>query len=157
VASTSMSFDDTRRTEGIHVPARFLRWEIVEPRAEQPNLLTTLGPVTFKIAVQVNKPIQNGRHGIALWNNDNQLMWAWAAYNLKLEPGIHEFIYTLPTLPLRPGVYSWHVSLYDGKKLLDAWNCAPEFIIATDPLTHPRDEWSGILNVPCQFQLKHSG
>ncbi len=152
-ALTSATFDNAGRTEGAHVPGQFLRWEILEPETEQPNLLTALGPVTFKIVVQIRRPIRNGVHGIALWNRDNQLMWAWATYNLNLEPGIHELTYTLPVLPLRPGVYYFHVSLYDDEALLDEWNCFPELIIATEPLTHPRDEWSGILNIPCQFEV----
>lgn len=147
----STSFD-LSRTEDTHVPAQFLRWEIVEPKAEQPNWLTTMGAVTFKIVVRVNKPVSKGVNGIALWNSENQLMWAWAIYNLKLEPGVHEFVYNLPGLPLRPGTYSWHVSLYNEGILLDAWHCVPELVIVTEPLTHPRDEWSGVLNIPCKFQ-----
>jgi ABC-type polysaccharide/polyol phosphate transport system ATPase subunit len=153
LAFTSASFNDTSSTQSAHVPARFLRWEILEPRGDQPNLLATLGPVRFKIVVQINKPIQNGVHGIALWNNDNQLIWAWATYNLELKLGTQEFIYTLPSLPLRPGIYAWHISLYSEGSLLDEWHCLPELIIATEPLTHPRDEWSGILNIPCNFEL----
>lgn len=152
----STSFDDVRKAEADHGLARFLGWRVVEPRAEQPNILTTLGPVIFQIVVQINKPVQNGVHGINLWNNDNQLMWGWAAYNLRLEPGIHEFCYTLPALPLRPGVYHWLVSLWEGEELLDLWHCIPELIIATEPLTHPRDEWTGVLNVPCDFHVNRS-
>ena len=147
-------FNHARKAEDAHVPARFLRWEIVEPKAEQPNMLTTLGPVTFRIVVKVNKLITDGVHGIALRNSDNQLIWTWAVYNLHLGLGIHEFVYTLPSLPLRPGIYPWHVSLYNEGSLLDEWNCTPELIVATQPLTHPRDEWSGILNMPCEFQLR---
>ena len=133
--------------------ARFLRWEIVEPRCEQPNWLTTLQTVTFKIVLNVNRTIERGTHGIALRNSDNQLIWAWAAYDVHLESGIIEFVYTLPGLPLRPGAYFFHVSLYEDATLLDEWNVVPELIIATEPLTHPRDEWSGILNIPCQFDI----
>ncbi len=155
-ALISTPFAENRNgKEATHVGARFLQWEIVDPRAEQPNLLTTSGPFTFKIVVQVNRPIRNGTHGIALWSNDNQLMWAWVARNLKMEPGTDAFVYTLPSLPLRPGVYYWHVSLWDGGKPLDVWYCVPELIIATEPLaTHPRDEWAGILNLACNFRLK---
>lgn len=133
--------------------AQFLRWEIVEPRSEEPNWVTTSGPVTFKVVVRINKPIKRGRHGIALRDSNNQLIWGWACYHLVLEQGIVEFTYTLPTLPIKPGVYYFYVSLYDDATLLDKWNCVPELIIATVPLTHPRDEWSGILNIPCDFQL----
>jgi len=89
-----------------------------------------------------------------LRNADNQLIWGWAIYNLHLEPGISEFIYTLPSLPLRPGVYYLHVSLYEDEQLLDEWSCVPELVVATEPLTHPRDEWSGILNIPCDFRVQ---
>ena len=115
-------------------------------------MLTSMGPASFKMIVEVNKAITSGHHGIALWNADNQLMWAWAIDNLKLEPGMHEFIYKVPTLPIKPGVYSWHVSLYNEEKLVDQWHCAPELIIATEPKTHRLDKWTGVLNVPCDFE-----
>jgi len=133
---------------------RVLGWEIIEPRVEEPNVLRTLGAITFKVAFQVGTPIRDGVHGIALWNSDGQLMWAWAAYNLRVGPGVHGFIYTLPGLPLRPGAYAWQVSLYDGGTLLDNCYCVPELIVATDPMTHPLDEWTGVLNVPCNFRVE---
>jgi ABC-type polysaccharide/polyol phosphate transport system ATPase subunit len=145
-----------QRDNGAAASTRFLGWEIVEPQTGESNVINTLETITFKMTVQVVKAIQNGVHGIALWNSDGQLMWAWAAYNLKLETGIHNFIYALPTLPLRPGVYYWHVSLYDGGNLLDNWHCVPPLVIATDPLTHPRDEWSGVLNIPCDFRCEEA-
>jgi lipopolysaccharide transport system ATP-binding protein len=149
------SYNDARRAEDSHAHARFLRWEILEPKTEQPNLLTTLGPVTFKFVVRVNRPIRHGGHGIALWDTEKKLIWGNAAYSLKLDPGVHEFLYTLDTLPLRPGVYYWYVSLYEGEGLLDIWNGVPELVIGTEPLTHPRDKWSGILNTPCEFRVNH--
>lgn len=152
-ASLSPSFNPTGSPSDAYTPARFLRWEILEPKGDEPNLLSTLGPVTFKIVVQINEPVRDGVHGIALRNTDSQLMWAWAKYNLELKTGIQEFIYTLPSLPLRPGNYSWHITLYSEGRLLDEWHCLPELIVATEPLAHPRDEWSGILNIPCDFQL----
>ncbi len=141
------------RTVDGNIHARFLDWEILDPPAEPPNMLTTAGPVTFRVSVQVNAPIRHGVHGIALWNAERQLMWGWAAYGLSLEPGLHQFVYALPSLPLKPGAYSWHVSLSHDGSLLDEWNCVPDLVIATDPVTHPRDEWSGILNLPCRFRV----
>ncbi len=149
----STRVDDGERTGNSSSSAQFLRWEVVEPRCEQPNWVKSLGPVTFKTVVRISKPVKRGTHGIALRNSDNQLIWGWATYNLTLDPGIVEFVYRLPGLPIRPGVYHFHVSLYDDTTLIDEWSCVPELIIATDPLTHPRDEWSGILNIPCDFRV----
>ena len=136
------------------VRARFLRWEIVEPRVDQPHILSTLGPVRVNFAVQVGEPVRRGHHGIALFNADQQLMWAWATDDLQLEPGFHIFSYSFPMLPLRPGTYSWQVSLWEDKNLLEHWDCLPRMIIATEVHQHPQDEWNGVLNVPASFALQ---
>jgi ABC-type polysaccharide/polyol phosphate transport system ATPase subunit len=133
---------------------RFLNWEILDPRTESPHMLTSLGPVTVRFVVQVTQPIRRGHHGIALFSMDRQLMWAWAKDDLRLEPGTHSFTYTFPTLPLRPGAYAWQVSLWEDKELLELWDCLPEMNIATQVFQHPRDEWNGVLNVPCGFTIR---
>jgi hypothetical protein len=94
-----------------------------------------------------------GHHGIALFNMERQLMWAWAAKGLEFNPGMHELRYTFPVLPLRPGSYHWQVTLYDEHGLVDSWDCIPEMIIATKNHQHHMDQWNGILNVPCEFAV----
>ncbi|MEZ8222125.1 lipopolysaccharide transport system ATP-binding protein [Candidatus Fervidibacteria bacterium JGI MDM2 JNZ-1-D12] len=138
------------------VKARFLRWEIVEPQNSQPNILTSFGPVSIQFTLQVNEPIRFGVHGIALFSTDGQLMWGTAAYNLNLPQGQHFFHYKIPFLPLRPGAYYWRVSLYDEQGLVDVWDCVPEMIVATQPVTHPHDEWAGLLNIPYHFEVLES-
>lgn len=134
---------------------RFLGWEILEPRAETPHMLTSLGPVTVRFAVKVNQGVRRGHHGVALFNMDRQLIWAWAKDDVCLDPGVHCLTYTFPMLPLRPGAYAWQVSLWEDKELLELWDCLPEMNIATKVFQHPRDEWNGLLNVPCEFSLEH--
>src|ERR1700676_789428 len=137
--------------------AQFQAWEIVEPRSGQPHLLDSLDPVTVKFFVQVNEPVLSCRHGVVLLSMDNQLMWGWDANNLQLGPGLHEFFYTFPMLPLRPGAYSWVVGLWEENVVLDHWTCQPELIIGTEVHQHTRDEWNGVLNIPCRFLDKGSG
>jgi hypothetical protein len=133
--------------------AQFLRWEIAEPRAAQPHVLSSLGVVAVNFAVELAEPVTNGDHGIALYNAQRQLMWASAARNLSLEPGIHVFSHSFPSLPLRPGAYQWQVSLWDEGDMLDMWDCIPEMTIATEVHQHYMDEWNGILNLPSKFSL----
>lgn len=141
------------RSGGNRTKARFLRWQIEEDGSEFPNLLTTLGAVTVRFTIEVVAPIQYGHHGIALFNSNRELMWAWATDQVELEPGTHDFHYTFPTLPLRPGPYSWQVSLWENGQVVDLWDCAPDMIIATEVHQHARDEWNGILNVPCELVI----
>ncbi|MDD1777655.1 MAG: ABC transporter ATP-binding protein [Candidatus Helarchaeota archaeon] len=148
--------NDREKVEG-HMKARFYKWEITEPRHEHPNILQTMGPLKLRFILKVHSPIHNAQHGIALYNNDGQLMWGTDASRIILEKGLYELIYRLPTLPLRPGIYSWRVSLCDDKGLLDDWDCTPGLIVGTKPVTHSKDEWSGILNIPCEFMIKALG
>jgi lipopolysaccharide transport system ATP-binding protein len=134
-------------------PGRFLGWEIISPRGEEPNVLSQLAPTTVAFSLELNVPIRNGHHGIALFNHDRQLIWAWSAADLKLEPGRHQLRYTFPMLPLRPGPYSWQVSFYEDSENIDAWDCLPEMIVATESHQHSHDDWNGILNVPSQFEI----
>jgi lipopolysaccharide transport system ATP-binding protein len=136
---------------------RFVKWEIIEPRGEEPNVLTSFGPVGVKFTVEVNKPIRKGVHGIALYNSDRQLMWGWAAYDLDLPEGQHDFCYRFPMLPLRPGPYVWLVSLWEDEDQIDSWDCIPEMIVAAEPVAHPSDEWAGLLNIPTGFCISPKG
>jgi len=142
-----------REGEALSGRGGFMRWEIVDSTPELPCQLSTLGPTTVRFLVKVARPIQHGHHGVALRGADGQLIWAWAANDVELEPGISQLRYTFPILPIRPGVYTWHVSLYEDGELVDAWECKPDMIVATEDHQHARDEWNGVLNVPCKFAV----
>jgi lipopolysaccharide transport system ATP-binding protein len=136
---------------------RFLRWEIVYPNREEPHILTNLEPITVQFTVQVHQRIQRGHHGIALFNQDRQLIWARGLDDLRLDVGEHGFSHTFPMLPLRPGPYFWRVSLYDEGEEVDNWDCLPEMIVAAEIHQHPSDEWNGILNMPASFEVNGRG
>ncbi len=135
------------------IKGRFLSWEIVDPRGEEPNVLSTLGPFTMKFVVEVRQTISRGAHGLAVFNHDNQLVWAWDTKDLQMEPGRHELFHSFPTFPVRPGPYNLFVSLYDDEELVDDCNCVPDLIVATEVHQYPMDSWKSILNVPCSFAV----
>jgi lipopolysaccharide transport system ATP-binding protein len=132
---------------------RFIYWDVNEPRSSKSNVLAAVERCVFRFIAEVNNPVQNGHIGIALWGDEGQLIWAWATNGVQMKTGTHEFRCKLPSLPVRPGVYHWQISLYDNGSLLDNWYCLPEFIVASEPRTHARDEWNGILNLPCDFEV----
>jgi hypothetical protein len=136
------------------VKARFLSWEIVEPRSASPHLLTTTGPFTVKFAVEINQSIRLGVHGVEINDGAGQLLWGNAAYNLNIDPGIHEFVHRVGPMPLKPGPYNWRVTLFDEFERLDMWDCMPELMVGTKPQAHPRDEWAGILNIPSELAIR---
>jgi lipopolysaccharide transport system ATP-binding protein len=154
--SSGYSSGSPERPDAPRVKARFVRWEIVEPRASQANVLGRQGPVTIKFVVQVNEPLPNVQHGIGLYDYERQLLWGTAVHRFRLDCGTQELIYKLPTLPLRPAAYNWRVTLFDEDRLVDDWECVPELLIATEPMTHWSDEWMGTLNIPCDFSVSRA-
>jgi lipopolysaccharide transport system ATP-binding protein len=132
---------------------RFTGWAIHGPSAGMPTILSSTGRVKLGFEVMLKNPLRMGTHGIALYDSERNLIWGTAAYNLELPAGMHTFVHELPSLPLRPGPYSWRVCLYDENGLLDDWQCVPEMLVATEPVTHPKDEWAGVLNIPTEFSV----
>jgi len=111
------------------------------------------GETSVAFLLRVNQPVHGVHHGIALYDQYRHLLWGTAVDGITLELGFHEFRYTLPSLPLRPGVYSWLVSLWEGAERIDVWECLPEMLVVTVPVTHYRDEWAGFLNIPSKFEI----
>jgi lipopolysaccharide transport system ATP-binding protein len=133
---------------------RFLSWEIAGRNGDNRHSLNNLEPVKIRIALEVQRPIARAMHGIALYNHEQQLIWSKAPQKLALESGEYALDHTFPMLPLRPGLYTWAVTLYDDGKLVDSWNCEPEMNVATESYQTPFDEWTGILNIPSSFEAK---
>jgi lipopolysaccharide transport system ATP-binding protein len=144
------------RNGGAPRKARFVRWEIAETESGSANVLSTLGAVSIRFQLDVRQAIRHGHHGIALFNADRQLMWGNAIDGLALDPGIHQLTYEFPMLPLRPGPYTWLLSLYDDEGEVDAWDGVPEMVVTTESHQHPRDEWGGILNLPGRLTIDES-
>ena len=135
------------------VKARFQSWEIVEPVGERRNELASDGPVIVRFVLNAGQAIRDAHHGIALYSSERQLLWGTAIDRLQLGRGTHQFIYAFPSLPLKPGVYTWRVTLFDTHGLVDDWDSQPEFLVTTRPVAHWLDEWAGILNLPSRFSL----
>jgi lipopolysaccharide transport system ATP-binding protein len=134
--------------------ARFVSWEIADCVDGNPHTLAHTGPTTIRFCVDVREHLQRAIHGVALFNHDQQLIWGTASYGMDLRPGIQHFVYSFPSLPLRPGPYNWQVSLFDDSGELDMWSAVPDMVVVTENYQHPRDEWTGILNVPGKLSIE---
>jgi hypothetical protein len=81
------------------------------------------------------------------------VLWGNGVDGLNLDPGVYEFNWDIPTLPLQPGVYHWRVSIYDHWDRVDDWDCMPPMFVSTMPRTHRSDEFAGIFNIPSEFAI----
>jgi len=136
--------------------AHFTKWQILGAGEQESNLLLEQGPVTMAVTLVVPKQVKNALYGIALYDHEQQLVWAWATNEFSMEVGEYCLTHRFPILPLRPGSYAWLVNFYDDGHLVEAWNCVPEMIVSTENYQSSRDEWNGYLNLPNQFGISKS-
>lgn len=142
--------DDERAVAGI---AQFLRWQLMGENRLEDHALPHEGELAVSFLVRVNQPIHSAQHGIGLYDQERHLIWGNAADSVSLDPGLHEFRYKIAGMPLRPGVYSWRVTLWDGEARIDDWECSPPMKVVTVPVTHYKDEWAGFLNIPSELKI----
>ena len=132
--------------------ARFTSWELDPAEPHRQQVLSTLDPVRVNFSVELARPIRHGVHGAALYNSERQLMWGQAVDGLDLSQGTHILSHYFPSIPLKPGVYQWQVTLWEDGRMLDMWDAVPEMNITTEDHQHFQDQWSGVLNMPTKFE-----
>jgi lipopolysaccharide transport system ATP-binding protein len=136
--------------------AEFLEWRLLDAGGENGHTLSTLEPVSVQFDVLLRAAARRLHLGISLHTLDNQLVWAWAHSHLDLPAGRSELHFAFPMLPVKPGVYSWQLTLWDEHGCLDKWHAMPAMVVATPNHQHRLDEWNGLLNLPCEFEVKDS-
>ena len=129
---------------------QFVSWELLD--ADAPHTLTTMGATAVVFTLDVQREIRNGLTGIALYSADNMLLWGTSIHNFAIDAGRHRLAYNLGGLPLRPGVYSWLVSIFDEHGLVDLWHAVPMMIVDTELLTQSSEDWQGLLNLAWAFE-----
>jgi lipopolysaccharide transport system ATP-binding protein len=152
-AMSSPERDKTDPSGSQGTKAKFTSWRISSPPGVEPHRLDSVGPVEFAFQLQVNSPIRSAHQGIALFDLERRLMWAYSQDDLNLEPGIHDLVYKFPFLPLCPKSYNWQLSLWDETGNVDMWEALPELLVIAPNYQHARDEWNGFLNIPSTLSV----
>lgn len=147
---TASGADEVRPIEGA---CQFLRWRLIGENLTSDHILPSEGEVTIGFVLRVNQPMKSVLHAINLYDQERHLLWGNDFDSVKLEPGIHEVRHTIPMLPLRPGVYTWRVSLFDGGVPIEDWECVPQMHVVTLPVSHSRDDSAGFLNIPSKVEI----
>ena len=151
--SAMSSRSEESRTAQQGLKARFVSWRITDPPGGEPHRLDSVGPVEVTFELEVNSPIRGAHQGIALFDMERRLMWAYSNDDLSLEVGVHDLRYKFPFLPLCPRSYTWQMSLWDETGNVDMWEALPELQVAIPNYQHALDEWNGFLNLPSTLSV----
>lgn len=147
------SLDVTMREGPLGGRAHFLKWWILDAEGNPTHVLSGDGPFRMQILLKVNEPIVGLYHDLQLYDQNRQLLWGNAIGDVTLEPGVYLCDHTLPQLPVRPGVYTWRATLWDGGETVADYDSVPEMLVSTTPVAHPRDEKAGILNIASECHI----
>jgi ABC-type polysaccharide/polyol phosphate transport system ATPase subunit len=132
----------------------FQMWELLVDGIGPKNVLEHFGPVSFRVVISLPERILKGLYNILLIDDHERIIWHGNFELPVVEPGTFEFRHRLLTLPLKPGVYRWKAGIYDGHRWTDPWWAVPELIVGTKPMTNTSDEFQGILNLPCEMEVR---
>jgi lipopolysaccharide transport system ATP-binding protein len=138
-------------------PTQFLGWWVKEgDREPSHELQSSWEPLTVAFLMNVDKPLTSGHMGIGLYDSQGTLVWGTGEDGIELPSGQHELAFSLPSLPLKPGHYRWQVSIWEYSQMLDLWDCNPELLVATEPVTHWIDQFAGVMNIPAKFGTRRA-
>jgi len=132
----------------------FLKWEFVVEVGAPSNVLEHFDPVSFRVVIYLPEPILKGSYAILLFDDAGRIIWHGNFELSGLQPGTFEFLHRLPMLPIKPGTYRWKAGVYDGHRWTDGWWALPELVVGTRPMTNTGDEFQGILNLPCEMEVR---
>jgi ABC-type polysaccharide/polyol phosphate transport system ATPase subunit len=133
---------------------QFLKWELVVEDGAPSNVLQHFDPVSFRVVIYLPEQILKGSYAILLFDDAGRIIWHGNFELSGLQPGTFEFLHRLPTLPIKPGSYRWKAGVYDGHRWTDGWWALPEMVVGTKPMTNTGDELQGILNLPCEMEVR---
>jgi lipopolysaccharide transport system ATP-binding protein len=134
----------------------FTSWKIYETsRVEGGHEIFSQDPFRLEIELRLENPVYNGYLTILLNSDDGQKAGGWKINGVRFESGTHKIICRIPFLPVRPGVYSWHVSLWDGGKKIDVATLFPALVVSTEDYRGSQDEAGALLNIPCDIEFVH--
>jgi lipopolysaccharide transport system ATP-binding protein len=111
-------------------------------------------PVTFEVHMLLRENVDFGHLAVGLRDDDDRLVAGWAFEPVSFRAGPRAIHVTVPMLPLKPGNYRLTFVLFNhgnnltGGQLIESWVGVPHLALIVPPLSHPQDEWAGILNVP---------
>ncbi len=134
--------------------ARFQSWRVVGQEAPSGFEIDSLKQSIIDFELIAFSAVRDVNLGIALYTADGEVVWAWEARDLSFATGKHRLIFEFPMLPLRPGVYTWMIGLWDLESCLDCWYSNPAMVVALPNYQHSQDQWNGLLNVPCKFDVR---
>jgi ABC-type polysaccharide/polyol phosphate transport system ATPase subunit len=112
------------------------------------------GPVTIRIHLTLGQDIVAGHLGVGLYDDEDRVVAGWAFEPVSFGAGKRSLDVTIPILPLRPANYRLKFTLFDrgsnltGGRIVESWSAVPHLALSVPPLSHPQDEYAGILNVP---------
>lgn len=133
----------------------FESWRVVgasTPR-EQHVVRGSLDPVGFAFRFVADRSLTHVTITLSLTDDRARIVWSADPRVDDLAAGPSDVVVSLGALPLRPGAYRWRINLFEGRKMIDEWHAVPPLVVTATTVSHSRDEWMGVLNLPGEVRV----
>jgi ABC-type polysaccharide/polyol phosphate transport system ATPase subunit len=135
----------------------FLSWSI---NGHDNVVREDMSDVAFHFQLRLDEAISEGHFGLNVYTDTGTLLAGWGFDNVNIPAGLQEMIMRVPVLPFRPGAYSMQATLFNrgnnltGGKTIEHWWAQPPLIVDTKPISHPQDNFAGLLNIGANLVVK---
>jgi len=134
---------------------QFLNWELVVEVGAPINVLQHFDPVSFRVRDLLTGTDSEGKlcNLVVRRCRTDHLACEFRTVRIA-NPARLSFSIVSPPSPIKPGAYRWKAGVFDGHQWTDGWWGLPEMVVATKPMTNTGDEFQGILNLPCEMEVR---
>jgi hypothetical protein len=136
---------------GGHGQGCFVSWQLQDGSH---TLTNPDDPLTIRIELSLAREITSGHFSVSICDTQGDIIAAWAFEPVDFAAGGHVVHLRTERLPLRPGIYQVVFVLFErgnhltGGRLVERWLALPYLSLDVPPMSHPLDQWAGVLNIP---------
>lgn len=130
----------------------FGRWQI--RHSADSHTLFTEGKFEIEMDLKIVNPLHYASYAIILKTKEGANIASWNKKALSLAPGNYQVNLKFPGLPVKPGIYYWYVSIWDGARKVDVTYCHPPLTVGVPSHSEVPQGWEGIINLPLEIDIR---
>jgi len=157
--STSGSNTVTKERVANPGESKFINWQLANSVTNEKHRCYTGEPCRFSFMLHCGTNIPQANLGFSIWAADGDLIWGMRSIdylggNVPLQKGDYDIVFSIPSLPVKPGNYRIRVSLYESlDECIDLWYAEPDLMVSPREETGIPTQFQGILDLPGKVSI----
>jgi lipopolysaccharide transport system ATP-binding protein len=132
----------------------FLSWRLITDSPDAQRVVIENEPLTVEFTFRLLEGSFYADIEIFIQSPDGQTLGGWKLSGARVKQGTYKLVCNFSQLPLRPGIYFWYASIWDGGRKVDTTRLLPDLAIATPDYSGLPPARSGVINIACQRHIE---